>query len=540
MTILSLIFILLLIFWFVIIIKRVFFWTYLWQLKEYHLKRFIDHFRTGQGKKIFLNGFFGLKIIVLVLLIFGARLSVPIYFLVFLIFLIEFLKTGIEILRKRLLKPVITAKSLLIMIVSLVVLIGLVAFTPLKINFSKALIILLLLDIFSFVVISIFVMCLWPVTKIFQKRLLFKAKKIIDSKKDLTVIAITGSYGKTTTKEILYAILSEKFKTLKTKEHINAEVGIAKTIIDELNNQEIFIVETGAYERGKIKEVCQMVKPKIGILTGINQQHLATFGSQENIIKGKFELIQTLPQDGIGFLNIDNEFIRKEVGESTFDVRRLVFVGNEKKEFANVWAENLTTEKERFLFTLKNKEGIALDFTINMTGSHNITNALLAIVVSHHLGIDYPEIARILARTQFLQKAIEVKKGKNGLTIIDSSYSANPDGVMSALDYLSLWHNKRILVMPSLIELGSSSKDIHFLIGQKIAQICDLAIIIKDDQFKAIQEGAVAAGMDINRIISISNLKDVYKEIMEFSSNGDAVLLEGRIPQSFKNLLIDE
>jgi len=366
-----------------------------------------------------------------------------------------------------------------------------------------------------------------------------KAKKIMDSK-DLNVIAITGSYGKTTTKEILYSILSEKFKTLKTKEHINAEVGIAKTIINELDNQEIFIVETGAYEKGKIKQVCQMVRPKMGILTGINQQHLSTFGSQENIIKAKFELIQSLPADGIGFVNIDNESIRKKLDEENFAVKRLVFVGKDRKELANVWAENIITERERFLFTLKDKEGTAVDFAINMPGSHNVINALLAIVASHHLGIDYSEIARILGRTQFLQKAIEVKKGKNGLSIIDSSYSANPDGVMSALEYLSLWPNKRILVMPSLIELGSASKDVHFLIGQKIAEICDLAIIIKDDQFKAIQEGAVSAGMDVNRIASISNLKEVYKRIMEFSSEGDAVLLEGRIPESFKKLLLNE
>ncbi|MDD5221300.1 MAG: UDP-N-acetylmuramoyl-tripeptide--D-alanyl-D-alanine ligase [Candidatus Pacebacteria bacterium] len=530
----SILSIILLIAWLVLMVKRILFWTYLWQLKEYHFKRFIDHFRTKQGKKIFLSFIFLSKLAILAYFFINRQTAVIFYYPILLIYLLELAKTGLEIAKRRILKPVITAKALFIILLSCAFIICSAIFIRLE-----AIGTLLLIDVFSFVIVSFFVICFWPITKIFQKRLMIKAKKIIDSK-DLTVIAITGSYGKTTTKEILYAILSEKFKTLKTKEHINAEVGIAKTIINELDNQEIFIVETGAYEKGKINQVCQMVKPRMGILTGINQQHLSTFGSQENIIKAKFELIQSLPSEGIGFVNIDNEFIRKKLDEDNFVVQKLVFVGKDKKELANIWAENIIAEREKFLFTLKDKEGTAVDFAINMPGSHNVINALLAIVASHHLGIDYSEIARILGRTQFLQKAIEVKKGKSGLSIIDSSYSANSDGVMSALEYLSLWPNKRILVMPSLIELGSASKDVHFMIGQKIAEICDLAIIIKDDQFKAIQEGAVSAGMDVNRIVSISNLKEVYKKIMEFSSEGDAVLLEGRIPESFKKLILNE
>jgi UDP-N-acetylmuramoyl-tripeptide--D-alanyl-D-alanine ligase len=539
MSISSLLVILLLIFWFTVVVKRVLFWTYLWQLKEYHLKRFIDHFRTRQGKRIFLNVLFLLKIAILVLLISLSRWSLLIYYFIVALYLAEFLKAGIEIFKKRILKPVITAKAAIIIALSLIIVIGIVVLTPFNMTLSRALTALLVIDIFSFIIVTFFVAIFWPITKIFQKRLLNKAKKIIASKKDLIVIAIAGSYGKTTTKEILYAILSKKFRTLKTREHINAEVGIAKTIIDQLNNQEIFIVEAGAYERGKIRQVCEMVKPKMGILTGINQQHLATFGSQENIIKGKFELIESLPEDGIAFLNIDNEFIRKKINEDMFNVKRIILVGNDHKEFANIWAENIISGKDRFRFTLKTKDGSSIDFLINMPGAYNAINVMLAIALSHHLGIDYGEMSKTLLETQFLQKAMEVKKGKNDWEVIDSSYSANPDGVMSALDYLTLWHNKRILVMPSLIELGSSSKDIHFLIGQKIAEICDLAIIVKDDQFKAIQDGAVAAGMDIDRIVSISNYKDVFKKISEFASSGDVILLEGRIPESFKRLLLE-
>jgi len=532
-------FIIFLILLIIVLAKRILFWTYLWQLKEYHFKRFLDHFRTGQGRQIFLNVFIGIKLLLVVTLLIRPNLFQWAFYLLLFIYLSEILKFGLEIFKKRFLKPSLTAKAILIILLSAGMIVLMIAFTPLKMSLSLALVFILLLDTFSFVIVSVFVVCFWPITNFFQKRLLKKAAKKIQARNNLTVIAITGSYGKTTTKELLYAILSQKFNVLKTRDHVNAEIGIAKTILNELKDQEIFIVETGAYERGKIRQVCKVIRPGIGILTGINQQHLATFGNQDNIVKAKFELIDSLPENGLAFLNIDNEFIQAKSADWKYKVRNKILIGSQAG-LANIWAEHITSQKDKFSFVLKTKEGQVVDFQINMPGAHNVTNVLLAIAVSHHLGLSYEQIAQMLLNTQFKQKAIDIKKGKDGLTIIDASYSANPDGVFSALGYLGLWDTKNILVMPSLIELGSASKDVHFKIGQKIAAVCDLAIILKTDHFKSIKDGAVSAGMPAEKVLYIPNIQEVYQKIREYSASGDTIMLEGRVPEKLKQLLIIE
>ena len=172
---------------------------------------------------------------------------------------------------------------------------------------------LLIFDILTPAIISAIVLIFQPISVFEKYRLIKKAKNKRKKFSNLLVIGITGSYGKTSTKEFLYTILVEKFgkdKVLKTKEHQNSEVGISNCILKELNETyEIFIVEMGAYNIGGIKLLCNIAQPKIGILTGINEQHMATFGSQENIIKAKFELINSLPEDGLAILNWDNNFI---------------------------------------------------------------------------------------------------------------------------------------------------------------------------------------------------------------------------------------
>ncbi|GAI92747.1 unnamed protein product, partial [marine sediment metagenome] len=237
-----------------------------------------------------------------------------------------------------------------------------------------------------------------------RKRILKKAQKKREKLKNLLVIGITGSYGKTSTKEFLTQILSEKFKVLKTKKHINAEIGIAQTILNELTPaHEIFIAEIGAYERGKIREVCQMIKPKIGILTGINEQHLSTFGSLENIIKAKYELIENLPQKGLAIFNGNNKYCQ-ELFHKTKIPKKVIYSDDNK--FKSI-AKNLLP--------------------------WNIENILMAAATAEMLGVSLEEIIKASKK---IKSPIQIKKGINNLNIIDSTYSANPKSVISHLDYL--------------------------------------------------------------------------------------------------------
>jgi len=527
-------------------IKAILFWVYLWQLKEYHRKRFIDHFRTHKGKSIFFNWQIGIKIVFLCLLFLVK--SIFLVYIVLLLYLLGSLKSLVNFYKRRLKKPIFTFKATIIcggcfmlfaFIVSILLVFG--------VDIIQLVQWLLVMDLLTFLFVSLFVFLMHPLTLFFQYRLLQKAKNKREQFKDLIVIGITGSYGKTTTKEIISFVLAHKFKVLKTEKHINAEVGIAKTILEKLSDQEIFVVEMGAYERGKIKQVCKMVKPKIGVLTGINQQHMATFGSQKNIVKGKFELIEALPEDGVAVVNWDNRFISSKLksqkskpqlkSQKLKNIKIIKYAIKNKNE-ADVWAEDVKVQKEKLSFWISTKEGKKEFCEVNLIGGHNVYAILAACAVAKELGMSLNEIIQILKEIKPDFGAMKLKRGVGGINVIDASYSANPDGVISALDYLKIWENKKVIVMPCLIELGSVSKEVHRKIGEKIAEVCDLAIITTKDRFKEIQEGAIKKGMNKEGIVFIDQPKKIAETIKNFCQEKDIVLLEGRVPSGLVDLLI--
>ncbi len=406
---------------FLIFNKLFLFWLWLWQLKEYHWGRFRAHFETQAVKKA-VSSLWRPKV------------------------------------------PKFTIKTLAIIFYTL--LFEFVIFV--RLSYLS----ILLLIILAPVITALMVLLFQGVTIAWQNKILKKAKEKREKFKDLIVIGITGSYGKTSTKEFLATILSEKFKVLKTRKNINSEVGIAQTILKELTPEhEIFIAEVGAYNKGKIREVCAMLQPKIGILTGINEQHMSTFGTQENIVKAKYELIEALPENGLAIFNGNNKYCQK-LYEKTFVVKKLVQAPSDKFMAENVAMAQAAAE--------------ALDVTS------------FAQIKTH----------------------LPVQKGINGLNIIDSTYSANPDGVIAHLEYIKTLPGKKVIVMPCLIELGKAAKQVHQRIGERIAQICDLGIIMTQDYFEDLKQG--------ENIIFLKNPKQILEKIKNFSQPGDIILLEGR------------
>jgi UDP-N-acetylmuramoyl-tripeptide--D-alanyl-D-alanine ligase len=330
----------------------------------------------------------------------------------------------------------------------------------------------------------------------------------------------------------LATILEEKFpgKVLKTKEHQNSEVGISKCILEDLKeNHKIFGVEMGAYNKGGIKLLCDIVKPKIGIITGVNEQHLATFGSMENLIsaEGGKELIESLPEDGLLIFNGENEILRKIYQETKIKKK---IIGISKKEF-DLWAGNIKVKKDVLFFQVFTKDGEIADFNLNLIGVQNIQNLLLAICCAKELGMSLKETSEAAKKIRQEQSGVRLIKTKDGLNIIDATYSANPDSVISHLEYLKVWSGKRLIVMPCLIELGEKSKEVHRRIGKKIYETCDLAIIVTKDNFKEIKEFAE------EKAIFLENPKEILKKVKEFSGENDIILFEGRLPKEFLHLV---
>jgi UDP-N-acetylmuramoyl-tripeptide--D-alanyl-D-alanine ligase len=384
----------------------------------------------------------------------------------------------------------------------------------------------------------------------FKKRTINQAKKKIGKFSNLTVIGVTGSYGKSTTKEILYEILSrsKKFsasggfpikigetgaageKVLKTPANINTPIGIAKLILDDLKEEhQIFIVEMGAYKKGEIREICDIVKPKIGIIIAINEQHLALFGSVQNTIDAKFELVDSLSAEGLAILNIGDENIQKG-----FDARnslkkkiaadvRLYSVG-EKSDF---YATNVSSGGRYVKFKLVFGQEMQ-DFTLNVIGTHNISNALAAIIVAKQMGIDFFETAQIFQRISQLPGIFKISIGTESSIFVEDTYNANPDGVLAALNYLKNQRGRKIVIMSSLIELGSSAHEIHKSLGKEISSVVNKLILTDDYYFADIKAGVKENKDSIVEIELGKNAQKVAKVMEQDLKSSDTVLFINR------------
>jgi len=474
------------------------FWLFLWQLKEYRFERFVDHFRTAKGRRLLFNPLLGVKLVLL-----GAALFVPnaVFF--------ALLLYAVELLRKSP-RPVFTKK---IQVLAILLIVFAFAF-----GFSQTLVFLLLFDITTPLVVSGLVLGLQPFTVLVRNRRLAQAKAKRAMFPNVKVVGITGSYGKTSTKEFLAHILSAKFRVLKTPEHQNSEFGVANTILQKLTAEhQVFVCEMGAYKKGEIKALAQAAQPHIGIVTGVNEQHLATFGSMENLLsaEGGEELIGSLPKGGAAILNGASQKLKAQISKLKTAARNVKFIVAGE----DVRAEDVRVEKEHISFTV-----YGVKFRVPAYGGHNAQNLLGAIGAARELGMDLQEIAKAAASMPLELSPLKVKKAASGITVIDSTYSANPDGVIADLDYLGLYEGKKALVMPSLIELGPAAKEAHKKIGRKIAQVCDVAIITTREHFADIKEGAGGS----EKVVYMENAQ----EILEKVKGADAILLESRLPET--------
>jgi len=504
--------------WLVVLVKKLCFWVWLWQLKEYHFRRFLAHFETYKGKKLIFNVLNFSKLFSVAGLIFAPFIFLP---LVFFIYILDAAATLFRVLKRTFRHPVLTKKTVLILGAGFLMIV-LIPPSLRHLPFEKFILFLLIFDLFSPIIFSILVFCFWPLSFLWRRQLIKKAIEKREKFKNLLVIGITGSYGKTSTKEFLAKILSKKFNVLKTKEHQNSEVGISQCILNNLRKEhEIFICEMGAYNRGGIKLLCDIAKPKIGILTGINEQHLFTFGSQENIIKTKFELVESLPEGGLVILNESDQKIKNEklkIKNYNSKLKSIKCCSVEQ-------VRDLRIKKESLSFNL---EGV--DFNLNLIGRQNIINLLMAISCAKELGMSLQQISEACEKIKPLEKTMKLKRGIKGVSIIDDSYSANPAGVIAALDYLRTWQGKKIIVMPCLIELGRASKKVHKKIGEKIGKTCSLAIITTKDKFKEIKEGAMKSGMKKENILFLEETKEIFEKLKPYFKPKNVILLESRVP----------
>ena len=363
----------------------------------------------------------------------------------------------------------------------------------------------------------------YPIEYVIRKYYINEAKKILQSMPNLIVIGVTGSYGKTSVKNFLVKMLSAKYEVLTTPKNYNTTMGVVKTIREELKStHQIFVCEMGATKIGDIKEICDIVNPKFGVITSIGPQHLESFKTIDNIIKTKFELYDSVNKNGgITFLNYDNEYISKQNRINTLTYG----INNEK---LNYNAYNLKSSSQGLSFSINN-----VNFKTKLIGRHNIVNITGAIAVANYLDISLNRLVSCVREIKSVEHRLELIPRGN-FNIIDDSYNSNPVSSKSAIDTLSEFQGIKIIVTPGLIELGDDEQRFNFEFGKYMCEVCDYIFIVNSTISKYILNGINSKKFNKNKIFVVNNPQEAIKQITNLGLNDTiTVLLENDLPDNY-------
>jgi UDP-N-acetylmuramoyl-tripeptide--D-alanyl-D-alanine ligase len=369
----------------------------------------------------------------------------------------------------------------------------------------------------------------YPVEKAVQRWYINDARRILAGR-DLIRIGITGSYGKTSCKFILGTILAEKYNVLVPPASYNTPMGLTRVVREQLkNSHQVFIAEMGARHVGDIRELCGLVHPKYGLLTSVGPQHLETFGTIENIAKTKYELIEGLPEDGCAFFPADNEICRDLYEKTTIEKH---LFGVDYDGAAAARAENIRCGSFGSRFDLLiGEERIACE--TRLLGKHNIANIVGCACVAHRLGLTPAQIRLGIRKLQPVEHRLQLLPTAGGVTVIDDAFNANPSGVRAAMEVLSAFEGRKIVVTPGLVELGEREAEENRAFGRVMAGVADIVFLVGPKHTKPIYDGLVESGFSENAIQVFRSLSEASEALWKLAKPGDVVIFENDLPDNY-------
>lgn len=374
------------------------------------------------------------------------------------------------------------------------------------------------------VVLGLAVLGANAVAGIRKKMFIQKATRIRAGNTHLQVVAITGSVGKTTTKEYIAHMLRRAGKhVVATKAHRNSEFPVAQDVLEQLTpDVDTYVVEAAAYRAGEVAAIMNIVQPQFGVLTEITNQHVGLFGSLQALAQAKWEIVSHLPKDGVAILNIDNPEIAKRRADATQNV-----VTYSSKGEADVYVDDITIQKKDITATL-HVGSEQKKVTLPIVGRGELSSALAATAAAHAMGVSFADITANLATLPSLAQTMHVTGGVEGSTVIDDSYSGSEASYINAFGHLKVFASSdaRIALVP-IIELGDSAPDVHENIGKQLAGLGAKVYIFGEAYKKDIMRGAGDAAANIHWF---TNGKEMAQKITHGISNESVVLLEGRLP----------
>ncbi|MCH5197717.1 MAG: UDP-N-acetylmuramoyl-tripeptide--D-alanyl-D-alanine ligase [Oscillospiraceae bacterium] len=366
-----------------------------------------------------------------------------------------------------------------------------------------------------------------PMEKGINARYTLQAKRMLNACPDLQTIGITGSYGKTGVKFYLYTILRAWIDTLVTPESYNTPMGIVKTVRGSLKSiHKIFLCEMGAKWVGDIKELCDIVRPKHGIITALGDQHLESFGSVQNIIKTKYELADALPENGRLYVNWDNERIRQNPPK-----RKFIKYGT--LEDCDYRAFDIKAGASGTSFKVSSPDGSVTQFETKLLGIHNVVNITGAVAAANGFGMPLDEMRLYVRRIEAVPHRMQlIDKGQ--YTIIDDAFNSNPAGCEAALNTLKSMDGMRILVTPGMVELGEKEYELNKTFGKQAAGACDKIVLIGAKQTEAIRDGVLEAGFNKNDLWTEEDFSAAMQKIYAYpSEKKKVILLENDLPDNY-------
>lgn len=351
------------------------------------------------------------------------------------------------------------------------------------------------------------------------------------------VVGITGSYGKTTTKFITAALLGRRYQVLKTPDGVNTTMGITRVIREDLrDDHQFFVVEVAAYGPGEIREVCDILRPKLGVLTAVGVQHLERFRTPERIAEAKYELIASLPPDGSAVMNADDPGCLRLADRARREGKRTLLYGiGEDERVLDVRGKNVKISSKGSAFCVETEAGTAM-FETRLLGSWNVANILGATAAALECGVPLEEIQEGVKSLTPPPKRLEVREEGGVIKLIDVA-NANPLGAQMALEVLGQFEGgSKILITPGLVELGQIEAEENRRLGRAAATVCDYVVLVGPTQTLPLREGLREGGFSEDRVLVARHSGEVADCLKEIVRQGDVLLYENRLPDTYLEL----
>ena len=492
---------------------------HIFQLEHYYKDRYVKWLRDNKNN-VFNFNTLALLVISSMLFVINVKVGYVVTILTYLLLICSIKK------KKEKKAFVVTARVRRQYTTYLILLIIIGAF----INFYNdiySLIVLNVIAAFSYFFVYIVAMINSPIEGYISNKFCKRATKKLKSIPDFKVVGVTGSYGKTSTKYIINTILSQKYNSIMTPESYNTTMGVVRTVNEKIEPlHQLFVCEMGAKYVGDIKEICDIVHPDYAVITAIGPQHLDTFGTVENVSKTKLELVDSLTEDGLAFVNWEDENIRKAK-----ITKKIVKYGLSND--ADYYVENIEiTEKgSSFDVVMPNNK---ISVKTKLLGNLNILNIVCGVAIADKLGLTEEQIKMGIKYIKPVEHRLELRHNPNGSIIIDDSYNSNVRGSKMALEVLGSFKDRqRILITPGIVDLGDKAYEINKNLGKEATKYCDFIMFVGEKQARPMLDGVKEEKYPENKVFVAKNLDEAIQKMYQMMDSKTVVLLENDLPDNY-------